>query len=236
MARVRLRRRDIAADRLPRVCMVCGKDGTTSVRKSFAVTPSWAVPVGLVVILLGQIPGIIIFWIVLEAVKQRVPVDVPMCDRHRGYFMRRTIWKTILTLPCFVVPVVVVATALIVTDERDAPMVAILSGILSFVVTVIVVALTLSTIHNAGIRTKEIDDRYVTLNGVHEKFEQTVSGPRDDWDDDDDRPRRRRPPRADAIEDVLPAEPPPDHRESYRDRREPDDPRYRRRRGEEYEE
>jgi hypothetical protein len=226
MARVRIRRRDIEAERLPHVCMVCGDDATTTVQKTFAVTPAWAGVVGLLVLCVGNLLGIIIYMIVLESVKQRISIGVPVCERHRGYFSKRAIFRAILTALCFIVPAVVVVAAIIFADEREAPMVAILSGILSFAVTLIVVAVIVSTIHNGSIRAEEIDDRSVTLVKVAEGFDHAASERREYDDDSDEGIRPRRIIR--SSEDVS-----PERRESFRERPDEEDRPRRRRQADE---
>jgi hypothetical protein len=224
MARVRIRLRDSEDERLPKTCLVCGDDATAIIDKKFVLTPEWAGVVGLLVLCVGNLLGIIVYIIVLESLKKRITIGVPVCERHRGYFTKRAIVRAFLTALCFIVPAIALVAALTLADERDAAMVAILSGIVSFAVTLILVAVILSTMHNAGVRAKEIDERSVTLVNVAESFARALSESRrlDNDFDDDDRPRRMVRP---------PEEPPPGRRESYRDRREPDDPRQRRRSG-----
>src|SRR5207249_2466369 len=106
MARVRIRRRDIEDERLPQICMVCGDDATSTVEKRFVITPEWAGVVGLLVLCLGNLPGIIVYVIVLESLKERIGINVPICERHRGYFTKRTIIRAILTALCFIVPAI----------------------------------------------------------------------------------------------------------------------------------
>src|SRR5262245_9616890 len=224
MARVRIRRRDIDDERLPNVCIVCGSETTSTVEKKFVVVPDWAGVVGLLVLCVGNLLGIIVYIVVLESVKQRVRIGVPVCERHRSYFRSRTILRVFLTALCFIVPAVAIVGAIAFADEREAPMVAILSSIVSFAITLIVVAVILSTMHNSSVRAKEIDDRYVTLVNVADGFERALPAGRrrddDDWDEDP--PRRIIRP----LEDT-----PPERRESFRERPESADPRQRRPRG-----
>ena len=215
MARVRIRCRDIHADRLPNVCIVCGGEGPTRIRKKFVVAPQWAGIVGVVAFLFGNLLGLIIYIIVIENVKKRISARLPVCNRHRGYFRKRAIWKAFLTSLIFIIPVAVVVALGVVVDDPDKPTVLILSGIVSFVSALIPIAIIVSIIHNSGICAKDLDDRVLTLSGVHENFASALHEPRDGWDDDFDREVRPRHDRREA-RDL-----PPERREGIRER--PDD-------------
>ena len=83
MASVWLERDGLADEELPAVCVACGRHAEHRVPRTFSHIPPWVFILVLVNLLLVVIVAL--------AVRQRQKAVVPVCDRHRGYWTRRTL-------------------------------------------------------------------------------------------------------------------------------------------------
>jgi len=86
MTVLRLGRYEVETYGLPPVCMVCGGPATVSRATRF----SWHPPALYAVILFG-LPGLILFLILVVVFRKRMSVTVPLCKRHRGYWLHRNL-------------------------------------------------------------------------------------------------------------------------------------------------
>src|SRR5262245_29800676 len=89
---VTLRRTDVLAGKLPRLCICCGDRADWFVPKTFLWHPRWIF--ALVLHMLHVVP----FIIVLFATSRQVQVYAPMCNRHKRHWFLRgvTIWLTFI--------------------------------------------------------------------------------------------------------------------------------------------
>src|SRR5262245_56446504 len=83
MPRVILSRYECSRDRLPRVCMFCGETAADRKEMAYAWHPVWVW--GLIAIFppVGMIVAV--------AMTRRMTVRVPVCSRHAGFWIRRTL-------------------------------------------------------------------------------------------------------------------------------------------------
>src|SRR5262249_33444217 len=94
MAEIRLREYETERDYLPAVCMACGQPASTHIRKTFDWHPLWIIVLILV--------NLIVYAVVALIMTKRMAVDVPVCERHRGYWWKRYL-VMILPLPIIVI-------------------------------------------------------------------------------------------------------------------------------------
>lgn len=188
--------------------MACGQPATTHIKKKFAWQPPWVIITILI--------NILVYAILAIALTKRMTVDVPVCNRHRGYWVKRGLWM----FGSFVGLVILCIGGGIGLDAAlGDDGVGFIFGLctLSFLGWLIFVIVLQSLM----IKAKQITDRTITLVKVHPDFVAAFVGLRDeDFDDEDDwsrRPRRR------EATDL-----PPERREAFREARDPDDRRVRR--------
>lgn len=188
--------------------MACGQPATRHIKKQFAWQPPWVI----ITIFLN----ILIYVILAIVLTKKMTVDVPVCNRHRGYWMKRGILLfgsfVALVLWCFAV-----GFGLDAAMDRDSagPIFGvILFSVLAWIVFAIV-------LQSRAIKAKEITDRTITLVKVHPDFVAAFVGMKDeDFDDEDELPRRPR--RREVADSQV------EHREAFRETRHFDDQRIRR--------
>lgn len=209
MAKLQLNQSETDRDFLPSTCMMCGAPATDHIRKNFSWYPPW---VGVFVLV--AVPLFIIMALVMT---KRMTVEVPVCDRHRGYWWKRQLFM-FLPLVLFFALGVGAMVALGNGPNNDAGGIACAASVGIAIIWLIVAAV----IQSLMVRPTEITDRTITLKNVNDDFERAVTEARrgrrsdrydddDDDDDDYDDRRRRRRERARDDDDL-----PPERRESYR--------------------
>jgi hypothetical protein len=183
MAQIRLRRYETEREYLPEVCMACGQASCTHIRKGFSWYPPW---VG-VTILAGVLP----FAIIATILTKRMSVEVPVCERHRGYWWKRYL---LMFLPLVLIVAVGIGLFAAASAARNKDLPGMVCGG-SFVVG-LVWLIVAAVIQSMMIRPAEITDRSITLKNVHDDFIDALDGLRrsqKEFDDDEyERPRRRR--------------------------------------------
>jgi hypothetical protein len=203
MAQIRLRRSETVAERLPEVCMACGQPATTHIRKSFAWQPPW--------VIITIFFGLLIYVILALILTKRMTVEVPVCDRHRGYWLKRGLW-IFLSFVGFIGFCFAAGFALDAILVRDTIGIICLTCVAALVVWLV----SAVVIQSLMIKPKEITDRSITLTKVHPDFVAAFVGMNNDDFDEDFRPRRHE---VDGL--------PPERQESFRETRDPDDLRVR---------
>lgn len=174
MANIQLHESETYRERLPDMCMACGEPAVDHIRRNFSWCPPW---VG-VLLLAGALPYII----VASITTKRMLVEVPVCDRHRGYFWKRNL---LMWLPLLLIGVGGIGLAVAAEQvQRDA------SGIVCGLTALLFIAWLIAAvvIQSFMIKPTEITERSITLKCVHERFADAV---RDVQDDRDARRRRR---------------------------------------------
>ena len=236
MANVKLSRYECSRDLLPDVCMFCGEPATVRKQKTFAWHPSWVWVLILV--------NLIVVLIVAMVLTKKMPTRVPVCDRHAGWWTRRTL----ILLFSFLFMAAACLAGIFYVDSQPGNAKGDLSGVVCgggvglFLVWLIVAAIY----GTRGVRPTEITDRDMKLTGVHEAFidalqedrarerDQRDAGrfgdERDDYDDDRDREPPRRSydddgyrPRRRRMDRDEPDDRPRGRRDDYDDRRRDDD-------------
>lgn len=224
MALLRLRDTETRARHLPEICMACGEPSADHIKKTFSWYPPW---IGLL-FLVGGIPLVVILALVLT---KRMTVEVPVCERHRGYFWKRTLWICLALLIPFLAWAGVFAIAMAIVDRQDEGSVFGFTC-LAFVVIILLVIGIIAVVQSKAIRPKEITDRTISLVSVHAGFVDAWETHRDRGWDAIDEPKGRRRDRGEDEDDDgdwQQRDVPPERRESFRDRRDDDDPRVRKR-------
>jgi hypothetical protein len=210
MAQIRLKQRETDREYLPEVCMACGQPSATHIRKTFAWHPPWVIVLILV--------NLIVYAVVALIMTKRMTVEVPVCEKHRGYWWKRYLLM-ILPLP------IIVALGIGLMIALDQPGQGNLSGMACAGTAGLglVWLISVAVIQSMMIRAKEITDRTITLTRVNDEFVAALDEVRrrerpDDWDDEGDeyeerlrRRRRREQERAGHSDDA-----PPDKRDAFR--------------------
>lgn len=207
MPKVRLSYRECKRGDLPEVCMFCGEPATARVKKTFSWHPQWVYILILVALLVALIVALVL--------TKKMTVRVPTCERHEGYWRRRTF--TLVGSFLAVAGIGIGAIAFLASQgpNPNDDMTGILCGgtaLLAFV-WLIVAAIYSSQ----GVRPNEITDDFIRLGGVHEEFVGALEEDRrrnddrrdsrrygDERDDFDDEPADRPPPRRRDYEDDRP--------------------------------
>jgi hypothetical protein len=192
MPSVKLRFSERDWDDLPEVCLKCGDRATILIKKTFTWCPRWANALEQ----LAPLP----FMFITMAVTERVKLAVPMCDKHKHYWL----WRTLTIIGLFGALLLLVLVAIFATVLRSrlpvlANLVPILwiGCVLGFVVCLILSAV----LGNTKIHAREINDRFIILEGVANKFVDAYENERDPrvdldraageyWHEPRDRPRR----------------------------------------------
>src|SRR4051794_9141970 len=179
MPNVKLSRHECSRDLLPSVCMFCGEPATTRKRKTFGWHPSWVWVLILV--------NLIILIIVAMILTKKMPMRVPVCDRHEGYWTRRalTLTFTFLLVAVLCVGAGSYMDAQPVTQRGD------LGGLLCGGGVVLFLGwLVLAAVYSAsGVRPTEITEKAIRLTGVSEIFVEALEEERARDRDDRDRGR-----------------------------------------------
>ena len=208
MARLKLHRYETERDSLPELCMACGQPATAHIRRTFSWFPPW-----LYVLF---VPALLIFYIVAMVLTKRMTVEVPVCDRHKGYWWKRTL---LMFLPLLAICALTVVLAAVLEEvHQGSGGYACVGTAAMFIGWVgILIYIRLNMIWPA-----EITDTDITLKRVHQDFVaafERMERPRRrrrDYDDDDFDDRPVRPRRAPVDEQ---------HREAFRPDREDRPPR-----------
>jgi hypothetical protein len=126
--------------------------------------------------------GLLAYLILVSILTQRMTVDVPLCQRHRGHFWKRTvlIWSAVVGWLVFGVLAFVLASAL-ATGPDDGPIFGAICLVFGLGLIPVLVIITIAK--RTVIRPREITDREITLVGVNDAFVDAM---------DDFREERRR--------------------------------------------
>lgn len=163
MASLRLLDVETKPDGLPMVCMACGRPAEVRVRRRFSWHPPWVI--GLVVFCI--LPYAVLAYLLTRT----KAVDVPLCGRHRGYWVVRSI---AVVGGLFAVIGFAVCGGLLAANappySGDWSGLVCLGTVLAFVAWVVFA----SVIQYAALRPAQIDDTTITLVNVSEGFVDAV--------------------------------------------------------------
>ena len=193
MPRIRLQLSEVRAGALPPVCLVCGRVATLYVARSFSWRPASAAVLSLLMLCVC-LPVAITLFVISRSQTRRVMVNVPLCNRHRHYWLWRAFW---ITVPLLILVAVVIALGILsITD-------LIPEGVyyLTFFSCIVMFAAWLAAtwfITKGGVKAVEITDDDVTLEPVSTAFFDVVRYERTMkkaegvpvWDEYDPYPRR----------------------------------------------
>lgn len=68
---------------LPASCVKCGQTSPEQTLQTYNWVPSWLYLVLLAGMLIGVLPGLVLYYFVGRQVRQRFELVVPACQRHR---------------------------------------------------------------------------------------------------------------------------------------------------------
>jgi hypothetical protein len=143
---------ECARDLLPPVCANCGRPATDRVSLRFSWSPTWT-------------HGSILFEFLRT---QRMRIRLPVCSRHARWWR----WKTVLILLSFL-PVFGLVMAAYLYELAQPPGFAedwLTLRLLCSGGAFLLVSGVVATILTGRIGPKELTDRHMTLDGVHESF------------------------------------------------------------------
>jgi hypothetical protein len=175
MAEIRLSLREAKGD-LPKVCLVCGRDGELVKKKTFAWQPPWV----WVTLLLGVLP----FAIIVLILTKRATMQAPLCKEHRFHWDGRILG--IFFGFCLVAGAVVAAV-----NFTQYPWLWVIAAAVTLGWVVLAIALGMTMVRPAL-----ITDREITLKSVAPGFVDAMLAA-----DDDERENRYRLPRGMRIVD-----------------------------------
>ena len=195
MAEIRLRIAE-AERKLPRVCVCCGDEATLTKPKKMSWHPQWL----FVLVLFGLI-GIIVYAILAATMSKRVLLQTPLCERHRYHWTARSMAIGISFL--LLIPVFVGAIVMSFMSDVRGGWAETLVGPLWLTVLALFVGwlIFMVVVQQTAVRTKEITDREIVLQGVSAEFVEAMA----DWDRERRERRRREREYEDEDEEEAPA-------------------------------
>jgi hypothetical protein len=178
MARVRLSMKNLQSADLPPVCVICGRAADLSLRKTFQWRPQRLFTASIVrMLLLCTIVSWPILFVISETRKRRATVDLPICRRHRRYWIWRSFW--ILAPLLVLVASTLVATVLVLLGV--IPLAGIYSVVVSLIMIFIVWAVAALIAEQTGLRAIEITRDDLILAGAHAVFADLAQRGRHAW-------------------------------------------------------
>jgi hypothetical protein len=193
MPTIKLSETECRKNLLPDLCMFCGEPSSERKHKNFAWHPSWV----WILILVSALIAVILALVLTK----RMTVRVPVCERHRGYWMRRG-----LVLGLSFTAIAAVSIGVLIFMGQQGPGNDDLTGwlcggsVVLFFIWLIVAAVYSSN----GVRPTEITDRYIKLAGVHQDFVNAIEDDRDrDREEEQEYRRKRRAEREDRDRDRV---------------------------------
>lgn len=182
MAKIKLGRFEIETGLLPRTCMACGAPADNFVRKTFFWHPGWVA----VLILIGLWPYIIVALILTK----RMKIPVPLCPRHRKYFLRRSLFVGL-----GLVVIIMAAIGIIAMMSNKKPGGGNSDDFLGFAIAgtgglFLLWLITAAVLQRNSIRATEITPQSITLGNVSSDFKSALMDVRRSYGDKDSDERR----------------------------------------------
>jgi hypothetical protein len=156
MATVWLERHDCAYDRLPGLCLKCGRRATCRVTKTFHWLPPWVYLLLLVHVLL--------FFLAAAVTHRSQKVTAPMCEEHRKHWATRE-WIIVGSLVLLVVGIILLVRFAKGLGVYEALFLVVTIGGSLVLWVILVVA-----INRTAVRAKKINEQGMQLTGVSDEF------------------------------------------------------------------
>src|SRR5262245_18857141 len=109
MATLKLSRHEAISDNFPSVCMRCGDQATSRVKKTFSWSPSWVI----FFVFLGLLPFVVLALVLTK----RVRLQVPMCNNHVNHWW----WRNVVTWGGLASLVAIGILAFVVNSTANVP-------------------------------------------------------------------------------------------------------------------
>jgi|SRR5579859_7859621 len=194
MPRIRLELSEVRAGALPPACLVCGRSAEVYFARTFSCRPPSTAALSLLLLCICWPIALTLFFVERAQAKQ-MTVHVPLCQRHRSYWLWRAFW---ITIPLLVMLAVVIALGALSLSNMIAEN-AYYLVLFSTIFLLMVWGVTAWILSRTGIRAVEITVDEITLEPVSTAFAEMVrdqriakkgeTGPV--WDDYDPYPRER---------------------------------------------
>ena len=164
---------DVRKERLPDLCVVCGKQTSDRVRKKLQYQSKNAQALMMLGFILGGIPGVIIAILT----QKETPISCPICYEHRNHWNRLILFASI----GWIIPVLTGGTGFLLgflaTNSSVQPSslantslaVGIVFGLLVYVIPVICLACT-------QVKCEQTSDDQITFSRVASPFAKSVRG------------------------------------------------------------
>ncbi len=200
MARVRISLQHLRRDDFPPVCAVCGRPADGNVRKTFLWRPRWLTAGSLLrALLLLSIVAWPFLFLINEARRRRATAELPMCHRHRRYW----IWRGFWVLAPLLVLVVSSLSIGILALLQIIPILGMAQIIVSLVLIFLAWAVAAFIAEHTGLRAAEINKDELVLTGASQVFADLMQKGRrawetteyrdESWEDYDPYPRSKAP-------------------------------------------
>jgi len=165
MSRVRIPLTATKASDMPPACIICGATVDDHVSRTFTWRPSF-VSIGFWVSLVGCFPVALVLLVIGLANTRRATLEVPVCDRHRHYWL----WRGFLAFaPLFALAATDLILAILLLT-KTVPMTAFPLMLIATALVLLVWALVTSLLRRGGPKAEEITDDDIILAPVHQTF------------------------------------------------------------------
>lgn len=161
--------KEVAAGRLPDLCMVCGEHTTARVKTTIHYQSKAAQAAMMLGFILGGIPGVVIAILT----NHETPVACPVCVRHRHHWSRLTVFASI----GWMIPILLAALGFVVGHLASNPgltirsgsaavigmMVGVVCGLAIYLIPVIYLCCTV-------VKCEQTSDEHISFNRVSSAF------------------------------------------------------------------
>ena len=164
---------DVRKDRLPDLCVVCGKQASDRVRRKLQYQSKNAQGLMMLGFILGGIPGVIIAILT----QKETPIACPVCPEHRNHWNRLILFASIGWLIPFLTGGTSFLLGFLATNSSVQPsnlaitglVFGIVFGLLVYLVPVIYLACT-------QVKCEQTSDDQITFSRVASPFARSVRG------------------------------------------------------------
>lgn len=185
MARLSLDRDEAVARRLPALCMVCGRPSEAAFAVWLAAYPLkqaaiYAIPA---FVCLGCV-GVPFWFLIALGMRKTMPIEVPLCVQHQGYFTNRLVLYWSISLASIAVPVIGTVAALLILRNVEANVIGMLFVYAILGTSGLAIAV-IARLRGSSLRATEITATEITLTQVDDDFVDAYREQRRRWAEED---------------------------------------------------